>query len=79
MSAPPSPRIGQTIKHDVLHKKRDRTAVLAIPAEDREAVSDGEVRYTREYLPSEQTRTEPVSLVPVSLTDLIHPFAAPPC
>ena len=63
MSAPPSPRLGQTTKHDILHKKRDRTAVLAIPGEDREAVSDGEVRYAREYLPSEETRTEQVSLV----------------
>lgn len=58
MSAPPSPRIGQTTKHDILPKKRDRTAVLAIPAEDRKAVSDGEVRYAREYLPSEEARTE---------------------
>jgi len=63
MSAPPSPRIGQTTKHDVSYKKRDRTAVLAIPAEDDKAVLDGEVRYAREYLPAEETLTEQVSLV----------------
>jgi len=63
MSAPSSPRIGQTTKHDALHKKRDRPTTLGIPAEDREAVLDGEVRYAPEYLPSEEICIEQVSLV----------------
>ncbi|KAH9483849.1 Dual specificity tyrosine-phosphorylation-regulated kinase 4 [Psilocybe cubensis] len=60
MSAPPSPRIGHSPKRNSSTKKRDRPEALEIPGEDRKAVSDGEIRYEREYLVPEDKNTEEV-------------------
>lgn len=60
MSAPPSPRIGHTANPTVLPVKRDRPAGLTIHDEDRKAASDGEVRYEREFLLSEEKATKQV-------------------
>lgn len=76
MSAPPSPRIGHTGKHAVPQTKRDRPAALDIPVEDRKSVSDGEVRYEREFLLSHGKTTEQVisgaSHANTSLLTLFH-------
>ncbi|KAF9472607.1 hypothetical protein BDN70DRAFT_886832 [Pholiota conissans] len=58
MSAPPSPHIVHRGKHAVAQTQRDRPAAFDAQTEDIKAISDGEVRYEREFSVSHDKNME---------------------